>query len=257
MSRSLFRLTVVRKRCCSSLSGPGSPSSRMCSQPSIAASGVRSSCDTVATNWSFIRAAAASLRLRSAYWASCAAMVSMVSGWPSLRAWSEPTSWTTPATSPSRKIGTASSPGGSPSGADPADADATRHLAVRRRVARSGRQPVPWRGRPPRLAVPGPAAAHREAGPGTNTDCRRCQAWPTAPWPRVTVSWLSSASCSSQSRAGVRGPGSAARRPHRAPRPRTSASRAARQLSSSTRGSASRRDSASASTRAVWYWAAS
>ncbi len=29
----------------------------MCSQPSIAASGVRSSCETVDTNWSFIRAA--------------------------------------------------------------------------------------------------------------------------------------------------------------------------------------------------------
>jgi len=92
ISRSLFRLTVVRKRCCSSLSGPGSPSSRMCSQPSMAASGVRSSCDTVDTNWSFIRAAAASLRLRSAYWATCAAMVSTVSGWPSLRISSEPTS---------------------------------------------------------------------------------------------------------------------------------------------------------------------
>ncbi len=222
----------------------------------MAASGVRSSCDTVATNWSFIRAAAASLRLRSAYWASCATMVSMVSGWPSLRVWSEPTSWITPATSPSRKMGTASSPGGSPSGADPADADPPGTWPYSGACPFPGAWPFSAGGRSLRLAVPGPRRPHREAGPGMNTGWRRCQAWPTAPWPGVTVSWLSRASCSSHP------PVAYADRQCSSPSsPGTQATHICQpscwQLSSSTRGSASSRDSASASTRAVWYWAAS
>ncbi len=147
----------------------------------MAASGVRSSCDTVDTNWSFIRAAAASLRLRSAYWATWAAMVSTVSGWPSLRISLGADQLNHgECTSPSRKIGTASSPGGSPSGASPAEGGPPGAWPYPGACPFRGGWPFPgaWpspRGCPFPAAWPFPAGGCTGApGPGMNTGWRRC-----------------------------------------------------------------------------------
>ncbi len=56
--RSALWVATWRKRCCISVTGPPSPSSTSSTWPRSAVRGVRSSCETIATNSSFMRSTA-------------------------------------------------------------------------------------------------------------------------------------------------------------------------------------------------------